>query len=421
MTRVAARLGWVSVVLVTLGALALTIRLWPSGNADQHPSPQVEVVWAFEAQQRGAIASTPAVAGDRVFIAAIHSTTFRNAGAVYCLDRATGKPVWRFDDRGAMQHMYSSPTLADGRLYVGEGMHANFTCKLYCLDAGTGKRLWDFAAQGHIESTPAVVEGKVYFSAGDDGIYCLDAATGNRLWQFQGPFHFDTSPAVAAGRVYAGSGVSLTHKTTAAFCLDAASGKPLWRTPTNLPVWAPPAVAGDAVYFGLGNGRLQEAAQPPEKPAGALVCLGAAAGQLRWRFDAEDAVFARATVEAERVYFGSRDGRCYCLEGATGRLRWKRDLGSPVMTSTAYLDGRLYVVSTGGSVCCLEPDRGGVIWEHKVAERTGATPQLYSSPVAVLDAGDERPVRHIYFGSELRTAGGSAAVLYCLRDGAKQP
>jgi outer membrane protein assembly factor BamB len=372
------------------------------------------VVWLFEAQKRGAIASSPLVAGNRVYVGAIHDTAFDNRGAVYCLDRATGKVVWRFDDRGKMQHMYSSPCLAEGRLYIGEGMHANFTCKLYCLDAATGRKDWDFVAEGHVESSPCVAGGRVFFGAGDDGVYCLDAKTGQKRWQFRGPFHIDASPAVQGDRLYVGSGVSVTYRQTEAMCLSIQTGKVLWRAPVNLPLWGSPEVADGDVFFGLGNGHLQVPAEPPEKPAGALVCLAADTGKQRWRYDVSDAVFARAAVTPERVYFGARDGHCYCLDRDTGQLAWKQHLGSPVMTTPLLLDERVYVVASGGRVFCLDSDSGRARWVFDVAEHSGTRPLLFSSPAGTIDTGEDGPVRRLYFGAELRSETSGAAVLYCL-------
>src|SRR5262249_41845553 len=145
-----------------------------------------------------------------------------STGAVYCLARGTGKMVWKFNDGGTMLHMFSSPCLADGRLYLGEGMHANAVCKFYCLDAGTGRRLWHHETAGHIESSPCVAAGRVFVGAGDDGLYCLDAATGKPRWHFQEPLHIDTNPIVRDGRVYASSGSSRRFRNTEVFCLDAA-------------------------------------------------------------------------------------------------------------------------------------------------------------------------------------------------------
>jgi outer membrane protein assembly factor BamB len=184
----------------------------------------------------------------------------------------------------------------------------------------------------------------------------------------------------------------------------------------NLPVWGSPVVSGEEVFFGLGNGRLQTAALPPEKPAGALVCLTIASGKCRWRFDTSDAVLARATVGPAHVYFGARDGHCYCLDRDTGEFAWKVDLGSPVMTCPALVGDRLYVIASAGRVCCLDSLTGDIRWTFDVAGRSGATPQLYSSPTVVLEPGQERPSRRIIFGAELAVPGGNAAVLYCLRD-----
>src|SRR5207302_8287917 len=139
--------------------------------------------------------------------------------------RATGKAVWKFDDGGKMQHMYSSPCVAGGRLFVGEGMHANFVCKLYCLDAATGRKLWDYRTSSHIESTPCAAGGRVYVGAGDDGVYCFDAASGQVCWHFQDPVHVDSTLAVVGNCVYGGSGVSRRHRVTEVFCLDARDGR----------------------------------------------------------------------------------------------------------------------------------------------------------------------------------------------------
>jgi len=410
----------VPLTILGLCILVYALHFWIRQNRSPPSRPiaseAVEVVWAFEAAQRGAILTTPLAAGDRVYVAALHDTAFVNAGAVYCLDRATGKQVWRFDDGGKMQHTYSSPCLAEGRLYIGEGMHANFVCKLYCLDAATGRKLWEFVAEGHIESSPCVAGGKVFFGAGDDGIWCLDAATGAKCWQFRGPFHIDSSPAVSGRHLYAGSGVSRTHKTTAAFCLDTEDGRVVWRLPTVLPVWGSPVVFGEDVFFGLGNGRLLTGPAPPEKPAGGVLRVRAESGESRWCRDVGDAVLARVAADERHVFFGARDGVCYCLDRDTGRLCWKQELGSPVVTSPALHGGRLYIVASGGRVCCLDADSGRSIWSFDVAGYSQAGPQLLSSPAVVANPGPDGAGRRIYFGAELRNAVSNAAVLFCLRD-----
>src|SRR5262249_34488183 len=287
--------------------------------------------WTFRPPDAGGIASSPLIAGDRVFVAAAHDSAFRPYGAVYCLNRDDGKQLWTFHDGKKMKPVYSSPCLTGDRLYVGEGFHEDAGCKLYCLKAENGEKVWEFPTGSHTESSPCVVDGKVYFGAGDEGVYCLDAATGKQIWNYPG-LHVDVNPAVAAGRLYAGSGVGDAYQETAIFCLDAATGKAVWRVKTDLPTWGSPVVAGNRVYFGLGNGRINES---DANPAGRLLCVDTATGECVWQYEATDAVLCRPTLDSKSVYFGSRDRHLYCVSREDGSLRWKRDLGGPLVAPVA--------------------------------------------------------------------------------------
>jgi outer membrane protein assembly factor BamB len=377
------------------------------------PAPAFRVAWTFEPPGRGAVAAAPLVVGEHVFAAAIHDLGLAHFGAVYCLDRHSGRTEWKFDDGGRMQHMISTPCHADGRVYLGEGMHGNFVCKFYCLDAATGRKRWDFEADGHIESSPCVAGGQVFFGAGDDGVHALDAVTGKPRWHFHGDFHVDAGPALAGGRLYAGSGVSRRHRRTEAFCLDADTGRPLWRVPTDLPVWAAPAVDDADVFVALGNGRLSESAAPPEKPRGALLRLDSATGRQVWRYDVPDGVLVKPALDGERVYFGARDGCCYGLDRPGGRLVWKQDVGGPVVAAPCLCGDHLYVAAGEGRLYCLGAGDGRPLWVFDVAAHSRTRPRLFSAPVVVPEEGGRR---RIYFGAELRNPVSSAAMLYCLED-----
>ena len=115
---------------------------------------------------------------------------------------------WTFDADGAMLPTASTPFVAGQRLYVGEGMHGNFMCRLHCVDVATGTARWAFESGDHIEGGPVEAGGTLYFSAGNDGLYAIDSTTGVRRWNFRADLHIDSSPSVADGRVFCGSGKS---------------------------------------------------------------------------------------------------------------------------------------------------------------------------------------------------------------------
>jgi outer membrane protein assembly factor BamB len=362
----------------------------------------VTVVWTFEPKERGTIVSSPLVTKDRVYVAAAHGAGLTQVfGILYCLDRQTGDLIWSFDNDGDMKQVsISSPCLADGRLYIGEGFHQDSDCKLYCLDAATGKKLWEKETKSHVESSPRVAGGRVFFGAGEDGVFCLDATTGEERWHFEN-VHVDTKPALVGGRVYAGSGYGDSYE---AFCLDAETGKPVWRTRVALPVWGSPAVVDNEVYIGIGNGDFLKSA---DRAAGALLCLGADTGAIRWQYDVSDAVLMQPAVDEKNglVYFAARDRHGYCLD-RQGQLKWKQNLGSPVVTAPALHGSTLCVAASGGKVYGLAADTGEILWSFDVAGHAQKTPQLFSSPVVV----DGR----LYFGAGLHHVIGDTAALYCL-------
>lgn len=150
----------------------------------------------------------------------------------------------------------SVPAIVQGKIYVGTKSPSNGGT-LYKIDVvsgainGTfsvpfaGGGVWDSGIGG----TPAVVNGKVYFSSLDGKIYCVDAATLKPIWVTD-LRHPDlahnqpmsrptaacwTSPLVVNGKVYVGTGLGEDDIVAFGFvyCLDAVTGHVIWLFCTN--------------------------------------------------------------------------------------------------------------------------------------------------------------------------------------------
>jgi outer membrane protein assembly factor BamB len=402
--------------LVLLGTAFLIIAIVSifKRRADSPSSPegsQVHTAWTFRPEGDGFIASSPLVTQDRVYIAVAFHSAFRPHGKLFCLNRK-GEVLWSFNDSGRMKQVFSSPCLADGLLYLGEGLHQDFDCKLYCVEAATGKKRWEFTTQSHTESSPCVAGGKVFFGAGDDGVYCLEARTGTRRWQFNPGFHVDASPVVVGQRLYVGSGFGDTQRTLALICLNTETGRAVWQVPVDLPSWASPVVCGEHVYFGLGNGNFLRS---DPRPAGAVVCLQTRNGRRVWRRDLPDGVLGKCVVNAESIYAVSRNGFCYALDWQDGSLHWQSDLGSPIVASLALacpdsLTSNLIAIATEGCVSCLDCQTGKPVWTFDLREQN---PRLFSSPAVTIAPGNGRH-RQIFFGAGLND--NTRAVLYCVEE-----
>jgi outer membrane protein assembly factor BamB len=374
----------------------------------------------------GSFEAKPLIDGDRIYAAVAYPPTpFGQPGNLYCVERSTGKVLWDFNgtNKMRMKEVFSSPCLADGKIYIGEGFHNDSDCKLFCIDAATGKKLWEHATTSHTESSPCVVDGKVFCGAGGDGLLCLDATReGQEVWHYNGG-HIDCPPLVVGKRVYCGSGVDRDidgPQETAIFCLDAATGQEVWRVKTNLPCWGKPFVSGGQAFFPLGNGDVMNPVAAPSTPAGAILCVSAEDGKQVWRFDVGDGVLEGPAVDAGQVYFGSRDGHCYCVGRHDGLLRWKHQMESPVIAAPALaacsccgVTNSIYAVARDGRACCLDPADGRPMWQ-----RDFPSAQLHSPPVVTVEHTAQGDRRAVYFGAAI--LGNNQVMLYCLEDQWKQ-
>ena len=147
------------------------------------------------------------------------------------------------------------PTIVQGKIYVGSSDAAGVGGTLYKIDLASGTVEHTFSvpqrfpaySQG-IGGSPAVVGGKVYFTAIPGQVYCLDAATFTLLWSVDlrnpDPAHNQpvqnqswtdsrSSPLVVGGKVYVGCGEGEGGAFGFVYCLDATTGNVIWLFCTN--------------------------------------------------------------------------------------------------------------------------------------------------------------------------------------------
>src|SRR4030042_1787495 len=75
-----------------------------------------------------------------------------------------------------------APQKGDWAMFRRDQAHTGSTGAGGSVD-GTLK--WTFETGDGIHSSPAVVDGVVYFGSRDHFIYALDAATGEEIWSFE--------------------------------------------------------------------------------------------------------------------------------------------------------------------------------------------------------------------------------------------
>ena len=84
---------------------------------------------------------------------------------IACIDSKSGNPIWKSWLGG---EIYVSPSYADDKLYVAYDRRA-----IYVLNATTGNKLSYFETGSNCRSSPTIYDGRLYVGNYDWNIYCL--------------------------------------------------------------------------------------------------------------------------------------------------------------------------------------------------------------------------------------------------------
>jgi eukaryotic-like serine/threonine-protein kinase len=346
-----------------------------TGAVDHLDGPtNPKILWTFRETNftPSDFSSSPAIVGNRVYVASANVDVVGRSGFVYCLDATTGKRIWQVP---TTQEVYCSPAVVDGRVYVGEGLHENTGSIFRCLDARNGNLLWQFKVNSHAEGPPTIKDGRVYFGAGDDGLYCLDAITGQLIWQFPG-YHIDESPVISGQVLLVGSG----YDRASYLAINIRTAKVLWSRPMEASVWGTSALAGDRVYFGLSNAQVGGSG-----PAdlGRIHCVNIHNGEDLWTVKLPRAVGTAMVLADDQLFFGCWDGNVYCLNRTTGEEIWKCPTHGPLNSSPAIDSQRLYIGTTTGEVLAISRTTGQIVWKLPLPGTSLDPCQILSSPAIV--------------------------------------
>jgi outer membrane protein assembly factor BamB len=308
-----------------------------------------------------------------------------------CMNATTGFEKWK--TRLENEHFIrGSPAVAEGKVYItsGEDMFGPFG-HLYCLDASTGSILWNFTLNGEEACSPAVENGKVYASGwilGENSskickLFCLDAETGSEVFNTTlGIGDPVDAASIYNNRIYISVWDDNAYETFL-YCVNSLNGTIYWNKtlPGNFLLSSP--VIYNGKIFVISN-----TFDFKENLSCNIECFDAITGAPQWNKYIEGFVniYSTPSVAYDRIYFSVSDefyeiGWLYCLDVTNGNIIWNKLLTQEAVlySSSAIADGKIYINSMGvwnmhGYLYCLDAMTGDGIWQYWLLD------PIYSSP-----------------------------------------
>lgn len=207
------------------------------------------------------------------------------------------------------------------------------------------KLLWTHNAGDGIESTPAIVDGRVFVGTFAHLLALdLDPRTperrpikdGHRIWSVPIEAGTRSSPAVAKGLVFFGDDYGVFH------ALHADTGKTAWTYPTEdeAEIISSPNFFGETVLFGSYDGH--------------VYCLNAKDGKEKWRYQTEGQVHATLAVAGDYTFVAGCDEFLRVIHLPTGKETWALPVGGNCAASPAMWRDRLYLGTLSSEVLAID-------------------------------------------------------------------
>lgn len=337
-----------------------------------------KVLWHFDnlPNAYGAVLSS-SVAVDPATHMAYYGTP---DARVYAVDTRNGRGVWnvQLGDPAHGAFIWSSPLLANGKLYIGLASHEDTPCvrgAAFALDPATGATIWRrdmtpanalggsvwssitaIPTAGQVIVTTSNPCERTQVQALEDSIVALDWNTGAVAWQYQA-LHNDSCDCdlgqgavsyLLDGRQYvvAGGKYGVVYGLAPP---TAAGGAPtlLWSTRitgagylSTAGIYQPPAYS-DGRVFVAGGPTLDGVCR------GALWALDARSGAPLWRVCTSGQVVAASAISHD-VLFVAETGKLKGYDVATGRVVWSAPLGGPQWGGVAIAGDTVVVGSVQG-------------------------------------------------------------------------
>ncbi len=231
---------------------------------------------------------------------------------------------------GASQVGWSGPTLAGGSLYVGS------PGKLSALNATNGNFVW----QQDIET-----------AGSSGGFGCASAATSVAIFG---------NTAVSGGLVYVGG-----YSDGRVYAWVADTGALRWVYPRS-------GNLGSVIIGGViaADGRVYVCTS-----GGTLYALDAQTGDLIWKYDIGEQVWATPVVDSGTLYIGTFARNFYAIDTATGEAKWQQPFatGGPIISTPVISGDTVYVASLDRHVYAVDKNSGRMLWQYP-AEGADVTP-----------------------------------------------
>jgi outer membrane protein assembly factor BamB len=414
-----------------------------TGNTDGAAGPaQPKVLWVFKSKDH--FIASPVPQHDRLYVSGLGGFNVPTFYVLATDPKAPKRELLTKSSPYLKLPTVSSPALAGGKagvpslLVFGDGMHQTDGAILHCMQHEGGKPLWQLPLPGnlvHLEGSPTIAEGKVYIGGGAAGVICVELervtlegkeqklpevqkilaerwkalqakyeddkkkdpdfavppsedqlprAMPKRVWQEgKDKWHVDAPVNVIGERVLVATAFLDKEKVgdRALYCLEAKTGAKQWRAELTYNPWGGPSILGKVVV--VGGSTIGYDPKSLKQAKGEIAAFDLSDGKPKWRKDVPGGVVSSPALTAGLAVVTATDGKVRAFDLATGERRWIYDAKTPLFAPVAVAGKVVYAGDLKGVLHAIDLSSGQQKWTLDLGTHPDvqAPGMIYGGPV----------------------------------------
>jgi len=297
---------------------------------------------------------------------------------------------------------WSSPVIADNRVWLTTASEDGTSLRALCLDAGTGKKIHDVEIfqrekggkihkkNSHASPTPILDGERVYLHFGTYGTACL-SDEGKVLWRRTLKYSHVHGPGGSPALVGDSLIISCDGaKDPFVVALNCKTGKPRWKTPRE--------DHGDRRKFAFSTPlaiELKGEQQVVSPGAGGVSSYHLGTGRSLWhvRYPGGYSVVPRPVFGHGLVFVSSSFDKATLLairpdgkgDITDSHVVWRMKQNAPHSPTPQLVGDELYVIADNGILSCLDAKTGKRHWRERLGGDFSASPLHAAGRIYFLD------------------------------------
>jgi len=206
------------------------------------------------------------------------------------------------------------------------------------------KQVWKFTLGEGVESSAAIVGGRVFLATIEGSVVALSLDSGAEIWRRKvEDSGFTASPLVHRGVTYIGDDVGKLHT------FRSSDGEPGWTYETDSEIRSSANTDGDRILFGSYDNKLH--------------CVGLD-GKRLWAIETEGPLHSSPAISDGKTFVTGCDNHFRVVKIADGKETGALNIGSYTAASPAAFGKHVFVGTMSGRVVAIDSTKATEVWSY---------------------------------------------------------